>query len=74
MPETDGIEATERIRNSTKPDAQTIPIIVVSANGFPEDRERAKKAGIDSYRTKPINKEKLFETITKLVEKNGKRL
>ncbi|MDO5572864.1 MAG: chemotaxis protein CheB [bacterium] len=74
MPEVDGIEATTEIRNSKKPDAKTIPIIVVSANGFPEDRKRAKEAGIDSYRTKPIDKEKLFESIRELVKRNGKKL
>lgn len=74
MPEVDGIEATAEIRNSAKPDAVTIPIIVVSANGFPEDRKRAKEAGIDSYRTKPIDKEKLFQTIRELVIKNGKKI
>ena len=74
MPEVDGIEATRQIRNSKKPDAVKIPIIVVSANGFPEDRERAQKAGIDSYRTKPINNQKLFETIQELVRRNGKEI
>ena len=69
MPKVDGIMATERIRNSGKGDAQTIPIIGVSANGFKEDVEKAKEAGIDCYLTKPIDNDKLFLTISELIQR-----
>ena len=69
MPKVDGIMATERIRNSGKGDAQTIPIIGVSANGFKEDVEKAKEAGIDCYLTKPIDNDKLFLTISEFIQR-----
>lgn len=70
MPEVDGIEATKRIRESGRPDAKTIPIIGVSANGFKEDVDMALNAGIDSYMTKPIDNDKLFQAISDLAKRN----
>ena len=58
MPEMDGFETTARIRALTAPVNQ-IPIIAVSANVIPEDRERLHKLGINDYVTKPIDR-KLF--------------
>lgn len=60
MPNVDGIKATMRIRDCEKADALTIPIIAVSANGFADDIKQAKKAGVDDYTTKPIDREKLL--------------
>lgn len=73
MPEVDGIQATMMIRSSDKIDATTIPIIGVSANGFPEDMENARKAGMNSYQIKPIDNQKLFKTMSELIykEENG---
>ncbi|MEZ5591108.1 MAG: response regulator [Gammaproteobacteria bacterium] len=58
MPEMDGFETTARIRALTAP-MNRIPIIAVSANVIPEDRERLHKLGINDYVTKPIDR-KLF--------------
>lgn len=69
MPEVDGIMATEQIRESGRADAHTIPILGVSANGFPEDIEKAKNVGIDCYLTKPIDNDKLFMTISELIQR-----
>lgn len=67
MPEIDGIMATKMIRESGKKDGKTIPIIGVSANGFPEDMKKAKEVGMDDYTTKPIDNDKLFRTISELI-------
>lgn len=68
MPDIDGIMATKQIRGSGRRDAKTIPIIAVSANGFPDDMAKAKEAGMDSYCVKPIEREKLFKTIKDLID------
>ncbi|MDO5572513.1 MAG: chemotaxis protein CheB [bacterium] len=69
MPQVDGIMATEQIRESGRVDAHTIPILGVSANGFPEDIEKAKNVGMDCYLTKPIDNDKLFMTISELIQR-----
>ena len=70
MPGIDGIKATMMIRASGKSDCQTIPIIGVSANGFTDDIKQARAAGISGYITKPIDRDKLFDTIRDLVRKS----
>ncbi len=72
MPEVDGIMATKMIREAGKADSKKIPIIGVSANGFPEDMKKAKEVGIDDYTTKPIDNDKLFKTISELIHERSK--
>ncbi len=63
MPEMDGLEATRAIRAMDRPDAQTIPIIALTANAFDEDVQRSLQAGLNAHLTKPIQPEVLFETL-----------
>lgn len=58
-----GYEATKAIRDSKHINAKTIPIIAMSANVFPEDEEEAMDSGMNRYIEKPINIQKLMETI-----------
>lgn len=67
MPKLDGIKATQKIRDSGRPDAKTIPIVGVSANGFVEDIKQARRAGIDEYTTKPIERDNLLAVMKKLI-------
>ena len=69
MPKLDGIRATTQIRESDKLDAKTIPIIGVSANGFADDIRKARKAGIDEYTTKPIDRDSLLSAMTRLIKR-----
>ncbi len=63
MPRLDGIEATRAIRRlmtSLRPSGQhPLPIIAVTANAFPEDRQRYLAAGLDDYLAKPFDAREL---------------
>ena len=69
MPVMDGIEATEKIRACDKPDAKSVPIIAMTANTFPDDVRRIEEAGMDAYFPKPVEVDKLIETILKAVKR-----
>jgi len=64
MPEMDGYQATRAIRARKDALAQ-IPIIALTANTQPEDKQKCLEAGMDAYLPKPINKENLRELLTK---------
>ena len=63
MPIMNGFIATQKIREFNK----KIPIIALSANAYKEDLEKSVQAGMNAHLTKPINKEKLYETIMYLI-------
>ena len=63
MPEMNGIEAAERIRQI--PAFQNLPIIAMTANAFAEDRALCMKAGMDDFVAKPVDTDLLFITLLK---------
>ncbi|MDD3336215.1 MAG: ATP-binding protein [Eubacteriales bacterium] len=67
MPNMDGLEATRTIRTLERPDAQAVPIIAMSANTFEEDRQNSKNAGMNEHLSKPVEPDKLFATLEKLI-------
>jgi PAS domain S-box-containing protein len=67
MPVMDGLEATEAIRKLDRPDAKTIPIIAMTANAFDEDVQRSLQVGMDAHLTKPVEPERLFQTLEELI-------
>ena len=69
MPVMDGLLATKQIRAMEREDAKTIPIIAMTANVFDEDEERSMQAGMNVHLSKPIEPERLYETMTKLIHK-----
>jgi hypothetical protein len=62
MPEMDGLEATRIIRRHGGACAD-IPIIALTANAFEEDRDACIAAGMDGFLTKPLDRDRLIETI-----------
>ena len=61
MPEMDGYQATARIRASSLPGAQTVPIVAMTANAYREDVDRCLEAGMTDHLAKPVVFEKMVE-------------
>ncbi len=72
MPVMDGLEATRKIRSLNRADAQTIPIIAMTANAFSEDVQESLNAGMNAHISKPIDQDNLFFTLDKLVRSRRK--
>ncbi|MDE6984913.1 MAG: response regulator, partial [Lachnospiraceae bacterium] len=66
MPVMSGYEATRVIRSLDRTDAKTVPVIALSANAFKEDIAMAKDAGMNEHLAKPVDIDKMFQTIGKL--------
>lgn len=65
MPEMDGFEATEVIRQWEETRKERIPIIAMTANAMQGDKEKCLAVGMDDYISKPINPKQLQEVIYK---------
>jgi CheY-like chemotaxis protein len=68
MPEMDGLEATKRIRDLDREDAKQIPIIALTANAFDEDVQRSLQAGMNAHLSKPVEPERLYQTLEALIK------
>lgn len=71
MPQMDGMEATSRIRELSE--YGDVPIIVITANVFSEDKEKCFNAGMNDFLSKPFNPDALFETLFIWLEKNSNK-
>ncbi len=70
MPEMDGLEATELIRDGEKGNGGHIPIVAMTAHAMKGDRERCLAAGMDDYVSKPITAEELCSVIENLAHRS----
>ena len=68
MPVMNGYEAAQAIRSSTHPQSATIPIIAMTANAFAEDIKNALSAGMNAHIAKPIDPQKLYETLAAYIK------
>jgi len=68
MPEVDGCEATRRIRRLPG-DAAHVPIIAMTANARPEDRQACLDAGMDEHVAKPVDFAALRAAMSRAVER-----
>ncbi len=65
MPKMDGYEATAHIRQLQHAADEYVPIIALTAHAMKGDRERALKADMDDYLSKPVTADNLYATIEK---------
>jgi len=67
MPHMNGVDATKAIRADSQ--NATTPILAMTANVFDENRQSCLAAGMDDHIAKPIEVDRLFETLLKWLSK-----
>ncbi|CAO3428403.1 response regulator [Azospirillum doebereinerae] len=66
MPVMDGLEATRRIRRLDR--FRTLPIVAMTAQAMSAHREASREAGLDEHLTKPIEPDRLFDAMMRLID------
>ena len=64
MPHLNGYEATQAIRALPHPDAQTIPIIAMTANAYQDDIQQALDAQMNAHLAKPVDIGKVMRLLS----------
>ena len=67
MPELDGLETTEAIRERERATGGHLPIVAVTAHAMKGDAERCLAAGMDGYVAKPLQPRELAAAIESVV-------
>ena len=62
MPVMDGLEATRHIR--ARPELADLPVVAMTANAMPQDRQRCREAGMNDFVAKPIDPPQLWAALT----------
>ena len=68
MPEMDGLMAARRIRKVRRSDAQTIPIIAMTASDSQEDVAACKEAGMNAHIAKPVEPKLLYQMMCEYLD------
>ena len=68
MPVMNGYDAARAIRRSLHKQAETIPIIAMTANAFSEDIRHSLTAGMNAHIAKPVDMKLLITMINELKE------
>jgi PAS domain S-box-containing protein len=63
MPDMDGYETTRELRRREAPDGPRTPVVALTANVLPEDRQRCFEAGMDEFLAKPVRIEDLARVL-----------
>jgi CheY-like chemotaxis protein len=74
LPDVDGYEVARRLRTSKKSTLAHIPIVAVTANAMKGDDQKVFRARVDMYMTKPINIQKLLDTVEGFIHKQARGL
>lgn len=72
MPVLDGLKALAAIRAAEDGTRLHTPIIALTAHAIVGDRERLLNAGFDGYLSKPLQVQKLFEEMARVLEQISK--
>jgi CheY-like chemotaxis protein len=66
MPGADGFDVTREIRRREAATGVRLPIVAMTADTLDGDRERCLDAGMDAYVAKPVQPERLFDSLETL--------
>lgn len=69
MPVLNGYEATRAIRSLPKKQAESIPIIAMTADAFAEDVQQCLAAGMNAHTAKPIDVQEIERILERLLKK-----
>ncbi len=69
MPRMNGYEATRMIRQI--PERANLPIVAMTAHAMKGDEEKCLEAGMDGYISKPVNQDRLFHTLWRVIRSRG---
>jgi len=69
MPLMDGYETARAIRALPDPAYSQIPILAMTANAFQEDVNKALEAGMNGHIAKPLEVDKMLDTLAKTLKK-----
>jgi CheY-like chemotaxis protein len=72
IPHMNGLDATVAIRALSA--CQETPILAITANAFDEDRRVCLDAGMNDHIAKPVDPQKLYETLLSWMEKRDESL
>lgn len=66
LPGMNGLEALEYLK--IQEETCGIPVVALSANVMQQDMDKAKKVGFYEYLTKPVNIDRFFEVLNKILK------
>jgi signal transduction histidine kinase/CheY-like chemotaxis protein len=73
MPTIDGFEATQAIRSAEATGETRTPIVALTANAMPGDRERCLESGMDDYLAKPLRPAELDRVLRQWIQVTADR-
>ena len=69
MPQMNGYTATQKIRDLSRSDARTVPILAMTADAFSEDIEAAMAVGMNAHLAKPLDINLVIRTISRFLNR-----
>ncbi|MBI5849249.1 MAG: response regulator [Nitrospirae bacterium] len=66
MPYMDGLEFVKSLR--ANPDTAELPVVMVTTEADPEEKEKAMKAGANGYMIKPVTAEMVAQNIKEIMK------
>jgi len=69
MPEMDGFEVTNSIREFEKNISKYTPIVAITADALKTDKEKCIRAGMDDYISKPYTNDTVMEVVIRMLAK-----
>lgn len=66
MPYMDGLEFVRSLR--ANPDTAELPVVMVTTEADPEEKEKAMKAGANGYMIKPVTAEMVAQNIKQIMK------